>query len=87
MTNLFEGKTVEWLLERRSALQDALARGAGSQTQVSIAPGMSDSFAAMTQEQLKEQLRAIRYALFCEDPNTYTNPDLDRRMKVTTQYV
>lgn len=87
MTNLFEGKTVEWLLERRSALQDALARGAGSQTQVGIAPGMSDSFTAMSQDQLKEQLRSIRYALFCEDPDNYPNPDLDRRMKVTTYYV
>jgi len=87
MTNLFEGKTVEWLLERRSALQDALARGAGSQTQVGIAAGMSDSFASMTQAELKEQLRSIRYALFIEDPDNYTNPDLDRRMKVTTYYV
>ena len=86
MTNLFEGKTVEWLLERRSALQDALSRATGSQTHVAIAPGMYDEFDGVTQEQLKAQLRDIRYALFCEDPDAYSNPNTDRVMKIITAY-
>jgi hypothetical protein len=86
MTNLFEGKTVAWLLERRSAIQDALARAAGSQTQVGLAPGMQDQFDKLTQEQIKTQLRDIRYALFCADPDNYSNPNKDRVMKILTSY-
>lgn len=86
MTNLFEGKTVEWLLARRENLQDALARATGSQTHVALSPGMFDEFEGVTQEQLKTQLRDIRYALWCEDPDNYSNPENDRRMKVQTRY-
>lgn len=84
MTNLFEGKTVEWLLERRSALQDSLASGAGAQNHAAIAPGMFHEFADMTQAELKNQLTAVRYALFCEDPDNYDDPRRERIMRVTT---
>jgi len=86
MTNIFEGKTVEWLIERRSALQDALASGAGAQNHVALAPGMFHEFADMTQTELMAQLKSVRYALWCEDPDNYTNPETEKRMRVVTDY-
>lgn len=84
MTNLFDGKTVEWLLARRSALQDALASGAGAQNHAAIAPGMFHEFADMSQKELKDQLLAVRYALWCEDPNNYADPRREKIMRVIT---
>lgn len=84
MTNIFDGKTVEWLLARRSALQDALASGAGALNHVALAPGMFHEFADMSQEELKKQLMAVRYALFCEDPDNYDDPRREKIMRVIT---
>lgn len=84
MINLFEGKTVEWLLQRRDVLQDALARATGAQTRVALAPGMHDEFADLSQKELKDQLMAVRYALFCADPDNYDDPRRERVMRVKT---
>lgn len=84
--NIYEGKTVEWLLARRSALQDALASGSGAINHVALAPGMYHEFADLTPKQLKDQLRDVQYALWCEAPDIYTNPDTAKRMKVVTSY-
>lgn len=86
MTNIYEGKTVEWLLKARSELQDAIKIAAGSQTHAAIAPGMFHEFAELTQPELRVKLKEIRYALWCEDPDTYTNPETEKRMRVVTDY-
>ena len=84
--NIFEGKSVAWLLERRTALQDILAGDGGSQTHVGIAPGIFDEFDKLTEAQLIERLRRINYALYLEDPDTYPNPNTSKVMKVQTVY-
>lgn len=76
--NYFEGKTKEWLLARRDALQDALASGVGSQTHVAIAPGMGHDFTSMTQGQIEDQLKRVLYALFRLDPTNYSDPYVAR---------
>ena len=85
--NYFEGKTVEWLLSRRDALQDILASGSGSQVVASLSPGMRHEFSDLTQAQIEQQLQRVLYALFVADPVTYpTNPYKKRVMGISTVY-
>jgi hypothetical protein len=81
--NIFEGKSKEWLLQQREALQEAMASTAGGQTQVALAPGMSDSFVGLTTAELRKKLEAIQLALHLLEPNTYAHP---RRMKIHSTY-
>lgn len=86
MTNEFEGRPAAWLLERRTALQDILGSPAGSQTHVGIQQGVFHEFAEMSRAELRQTLRSIRYALWCLDPDTYTNPLTEKVMTVFTDH-
>jgi len=82
--NIYEGKTEEWLLQRKSDLQDAIAGVAGGQTHVGIAPGIFHEFIGLTEKQLRDRLREVMEALWILDPDTYTRPA--KRMKIITSY-
>jgi hypothetical protein len=82
--NIYEGKTVEWLLQRKSDLQDAIGGVAGGQTHVGISPGMYHEFIGLTEKQLRDRLREVMEALWIEDPDTYERPV--KRNKIVTSY-
>jgi hypothetical protein len=82
--NYYAGKSKEWLIERRDALQDALASSAGGQTRVSLDRGMYDEFAGLKESELQTRLAQVLYALHLLDSETYPNPYTQKVMKATT---
>lgn len=82
--NPFIGDSKEVLLAYKLQAKDAL-RG-GNQTSAGVEPGVKHEFADKSDKELRQILMDIDAALFLLEPETYPNPEGQKRMKIFTQY-
>lgn len=82
--NRYIGYTKDELVERLKLVNDALDRG--SQTGAGIEPSVKHDFAAKKDSELRQIVKDILYALFLLAPDTYPNPETQKRMKIRTNY-
>lgn len=80
----YTGYSKEELLLKLRQANEALDRG--SVKVVGMQPGVRHEFYEKTDTQLRQIIREIQKALWELDPDTYTNPDTAKVMRVRSDF-